>query len=132
MAFVGLVLRFFSYLYHLAFSLLLLGLSIVAYTTGKHTLRLEMTPWSGETLSRWLLGTALVGLIAIVLALREKMKVIFLLYAAYIAVMLIRGYFLQTYRFRGPDELRFASYLSLGALLALAGAWSAFRKTRRR
>ncbi len=131
MAFAGLVLRFFSYLYHLAFSLLLLGLSIVAYT-GKHTLRLEMTPWSGETLSQWLMGSALFGLIAILLALREKVKGIFLLYAAFIAVMLIRGYFLQAYRFRGPDELRFASYLSLGAMLALAGAWSAFRKTRPR
>ena len=130
MAFVGLVLRFFSYLYHLAFSLLLLGLSIVAYT-GKHTLRLEMTPWSGETLSRWLLGSALFGFFAILLALREKGRALFLVYAAFIAVMLIRGYFLQPFRFRGPEELRFASYLSLGAVLALAGAWSAFRKPRR-
>jgi hypothetical protein len=132
LAFAGLVLRFFSYLYHLAFSLFLLGLSIVAYTTGMHTLRLEMTPWSGETLSRWLMGLALFGLVAILLALRGKLKALFLLYAAFVAVMLIRGYFLQTYRFRGAEELRFASYLSAGALLALAGAWSAFRKRRLR
>ena len=128
MAFVGWVLRVFSYLYHLLFALMLLGLSVVAYATGKHTLRLEMTPWSGETLTRWLLGSALIGLLAILFALRSRARALFLLYAAFVAVMVVRGYFVQNYRFAGPDELRFASCLALGAILAVAGAWSVFRR----
>ncbi len=128
MGFVGVVLRLFSYLYHLAFALLLLGLSTVAFATGKHTLRLDMTPWSGKTLSWWLLGTSVAGLIALLLALRGKLRLLFPLYALFFSVMMIRGYFIQGYRFGGRDGLRFAMYLSLGGILALCGAWSAFRK----
>lgn len=129
MAVIGWVLRVFSYLYHLLFALMLLGLSMVAYATGKHTLRLDMTPWSGEALTRWLLGSALIGLLAILLALRSRARALFLLYAAFVAVMVVRGYFVQTYRFSGPDELRFASCLAVGAVVAVAGAWSAFRRS---
>jgi len=128
---IGALLRIYSYLYHTALALLLLGIAIVAIASSSHSLQLGMLPWKGRELTYWLLGVALAGLLSILLALMGKLRFLFLLYAVAIFGMMLRGYFLGGYAFSGKDEFRFAIYLTTGALLAIFGAWSQLRKKTR-
>ncbi len=122
----GALFRVYSYLYHLLLALFLLGIAVVAIES--HTLHLNMLPWKGRTLICWLLGVSLFGLLSIVLAWLNKLRFLFLLYSLGVFGMMLRGYFLGGYAFSGKDEFRFAICLTVGALFAIAGAWSQFRK----
>jgi hypothetical protein len=128
---IGALLRIYSYLYHVALALLLLGIAVVAIASSSHSLQLGMLPWKGRDLTYCLLGVALAGLLSILLALMGKLRFLFLLYAVAIFGMMLRGYFLGGYAFSGKDEFRFAIYLTIGALLAIFGAWSQLRKKSR-
>ena len=128
---IGALLRFYSYLYHLLLALFLLGLSLVAIFSGSHTLSLGMLPWKGSELTYWLFGVGLLGVISVLLALAGKLRFLFLLYAAAVFGMMLRGYFAGAYAFSGKDEFRMAIWLTVGALIAIFGAWSRFRKKRR-
>jgi hypothetical protein len=129
---IGVLLRIYSYLFHLALALLLLGISVVAMASRSHTLNLGMLPWKGTTLTHWLFGAGVVGLLSIVLAWTGKLRFLFLLYAVAVFGMLVRGYFLSGYSFSGKDEFRFAIWLTAGALVAVFGAWSQVRKKARK
>ncbi len=129
---IGALLRFYSYLYHLLLALFLFGLSLVAILSSSHTLNLGMLPWKGSELTYWLLGAGLLGVLSILLALAGKVRFLFLLYALAAFGMMLRGYFAGAYAFSGKDEFRMAICLTAGALLAIFGAWSQFRKKRRR
>jgi hypothetical protein len=123
----GALFRIYSYLYHLILALLLLGIAVVAILSHSK-LNLAMLPWTGDALIRWLLIAALVGLLSIVLAWMSKLRFLFLLYSLAVLIMMVRGYFLGGYAFSGKDEFRMAVYLTVGALVAIIGAWSQFRK----
>jgi len=128
----GALLRIYSYLYELILALFLLGLAVVAIQS--HNMNLGMLPWKGHTLVHWLLGGALSGLLSILLAWMGKLRLLFLLYSVAVFGLMARGYFLSSYVFSGRDEFRVAVWLTLGAMLAILGAWSQFRKkaSRRR
>ena len=126
---IGAILRIYSYLYTVALALLLLGIGVVAAATSTH-LKLEMLPWQHSALTYWVLLTGLVGLVSVALALAGKLRFLFLLYALAVFGLMFRGYFLTGYTFRGKDEFRFAIWLTVGALLAIFGAWSQFRKKK--
>lgn len=128
----GMLLRFYSYLYELLLALFLLALSLVAILSHSDSLNLGMLPWKGAALTYWLFGIALVGLIATGFALLGKLRVMFLLYSVAVFGLMIRGYFLGAYAFSGKEEFRLAIWLTVGALLAIAGAWSVFRKQPRK
>ena len=53
------IIRFFSFVFHFALAVILLGLSIVAFASGNHNLQLDWLPWSGPTQTYWLLGLGL-------------------------------------------------------------------------
>jgi hypothetical protein len=135
---LGALFRIYSYLYHLLLALFLFGIAAVAVIThiqahpgeggGPH-LSLGMLPWTGHTLIHWLLGASLFGLLSILLAWMGKLRFLFLLYALALFGMMFRGYFLGGYVFSGKDEFRMAIWLTAGALVAIMGAWSQFRKT---
>ena len=138
---IGFLLRSYSYLYHLVLALFLLGLSLVVILSHSHTeggshatleLKLGMLPWKGGALTHWLLGAGLLGLLSIVLAWTGKFRFLFVLYALAVFGMMLRGYFVSDYTFSGKDEFRTAIWLTAGALLAIFGAWSQFRKKRRK
>jgi len=129
---IGFVLRIYSYLFHLALAVLLLGVALVALLSRSHTLRLEMLPWTGRTLTYWLLGSALFGLLSIVFAWIGKGRFLFLLYALAVFGMVFRGYFLSAYSFHSKEEFRLAAWITGGALLAIFGAWSQFRRKLRK
>jgi hypothetical protein len=127
---IGALFRIYSYLYHLLLALLLLGIAVVSMDS--HTLHLGMLPWKGRTLICWLFGVSLFGLLSIILAWLNRLRILFLLYSLIVFGMMARGYFLGGYAFSGKDEFRFAICLTVGALFAIVGAWSQFRKTGKR
>jgi hypothetical protein len=124
---IGALFRIYSYLYHLILALFLLGIAGVARFSNSK-LNLGMLPWTGHALLHWLFGAALVGLLSIGLAWVGKLRFLFLLYSLAVFVIMVRGYFLGSYAFSGKDEFRMAIYLTVGALVAIIGAWSQFRK----
>jgi hypothetical protein len=135
---LGLLFRIYSYLYHLILALFLLGIAVVAIVShlqahphegGGTNLNLGMLPWKGHTLVHWLLGAALFGLLSIILAWLGKLRFLFLLYSLAVFGMMFRGYFLEGYVFSGKDEFRMAIWLTVGALVAIVGAWSQFRRS---
>lgn len=127
---IGALLRIYSYLYHLVLALFLLGLSLVAMASSSHTLNLGMLPWKGATLTYWLFGAGVLGVLLVLLALMGKLRFLFLPYALAVFGMMLRGYFVSGYSFRGKDEFRMAIWLTAGALVAIFGAWSAARRKR--
>jgi hypothetical protein len=129
---IGALLRFYSYLYHLLLALFLLGLALVAIFSSSHTLNLGMLPWKGSELTCWLSCAGLLGVLSILLALAGKLRFLFLLYTLAVFGMMFRGYFAGAYAFSGKDEFRMAIWLTAGALVAIFGAWSQFRKKRRK
>jgi hypothetical protein len=122
------LLRVYSYLYESLLALFLLAISALAILSESHNLNLGMLPWKGPALTYWLLGLGLAGLVSVVLALTGKLRFLFLLYALAIFAMMVRGYFLGSYAFSGKDEFHLALELTAGALAAIFGAWSQFRK----
>jgi hypothetical protein len=119
--------RIYSYIFHAVLALLMLGVSVVAWSSGVG-LNLDMLPWSSDSAATWLLGLSLVGIVCIVLALKGILRILFLLWSAAVVVLLVKGFFFSHYIFDGFGGFRNALLLTFGALLALAGAWLAFRR----
>ncbi len=122
--------RIYSYIFHALLALFALGISIVAWSSGNE-LNLDMLPWSSETAATWLLALSLIGIVAVLLALKGTLRVVFLLWSAAVVVLLVKGFFFSPYMFDGMPGFRNALLLTFGALLALAGAWFAFRQQPR-
>ena len=131
MAVLGALVRVFSYLFHGLLTLFLLGISVVALSSGQ-SLHLEMLPWQGQTLAYWLLCAALAGLVTVVLAVRRKWRLLFFLWSLAVLVTMARGFFFSHYYFTGPPEFHRALYLTAGALIAAFGAWSRLRQEQLR
>jgi len=125
---VKMVLRLFSYLFHGVLALFLLVVSGFALTSGAPSLSLRMLPWTGSTLEWVVFLGALVGLSTVLLALRARLRLLFLLWSLAVAVLLLRGYFFSGYRF-APGTVSTALYLIAGSLVAVLGAW--FQLVRR-
>jgi len=120
--------RLFSYLYHGLLCLFLLAISGMALLTDMHSLQLDMLPWKGTSLTYWVLGSGLLGLATLVLALRGTLPSLFFVWSLAVLVMLVKGYVFSGFFF-DTGEFRTAIFLILGALIATCGAW--YRMTRR-
>lgn len=131
MAALRALMRVFSYLFHGLLTLFLLAISAVALSSGQ-SLQLDMLPWQGRTLTWWLLGSALVGLASVILAISRRWRPAFFLWSLAVWVMLTRGFFFSHYHFAGPPEFHRALYLTAGALLAAFGAWFQMRREQLR
>jgi hypothetical protein len=118
--------RFYSYLYHGLLALFMLGISAIALFSDT-ALHLDMLPWPGQTGTYVLLGGGLFGILALLLALKGTMRFLFFLWSLAVFVMLVKGFFLSPYQFDGGFKA--IALLTLGALLAILGAW--FQMTRR-
>ena len=124
------LLRVYSYLFHLALSLFLAGIAIVSLASRPHTLKLGMLPWEGPSLSWWVLGLGIVGLICIFLAVTGMARFLFPLWTLFVFIMMVRGFFLSPFVFRGSAQFRGAIWLTTGALVALLGSLTLFGKRR--
>jgi hypothetical protein len=127
---IGAVVRIYSYIFHLLLSVFLLGLSFMAFTSG-YSLRLEMFPWDAEQPRYWLLALGIIGIAAVLLALKGVARVVFLVWAIAVFVMLAKGYVFSGYRFAGVNQFTQTLLLLAGALLACVGAWLQFRRSPR-
>jgi hypothetical protein len=124
------LMRYYSYLFHLLLALFLLAVSGVALASGSGNLRLGMLPWTGQTLTYAVFFGALAGLIAVFLAMKGSLRILFLLWSAVVVVLLIRGYIFSGYKFQ-VGEFRTAMYLIVASLIALPGAWFQLRRVRK-
>jgi hypothetical protein len=116
------LMRAFSYLFHGLLTLFLLGISVVALSSGQ-PLQLEMLPWQGPALTWWLFSTALAGLLLVVLAICRKWRALFFFWSLAVLALIARGFFFSHYYFAGAPEFHGALYLTGGALIAAFGAW---------
>ena len=125
---LGAILRAFSYIYHLFICAVLLALSLVAYASENYNLKQDLLPWTGKELFFWMLGLGLIGSLSVILCFLGKVRLLFPLWALLVVIGLVRGFILSGMRFASAADFNYAlCYLAAG-LVALMGAWSAFRK----
>lgn len=127
-----LLLRLFAYLYHAALSLMLLAIGLVAWLSDSHSLRLEMLPWTGETLTKYLLAGGLAGLLGVLLAMFGWFRALLPVWALVALVMMVRGYLMKPYAFRDQEHFYWILAAIGGALLAFLGSLTLFRQSKRR
>ena len=125
------ILRVYSYLFHLALCLFLLGMTIIAMMSTA-TFKLESLPWTGDELEQWLLWGSLAGLLSIILAVTGIFRYLFPVWALVVVVMMIRGYLLQPYTFGGTDPFYRTLGLIGAALLAFLASLTVFKRRKRR
>ena len=115
---VGLILRIYSYIYHLALSLVFVAIAIVTYSGGVHNLNLPMLPWKGAELTQWVLGLGIAGLVSTILAFTGVFRFLFPIWCLAVVVLMVRGFFLSQYVYEGPDHFRMVVWLVVGAIVA--------------
>ena len=128
----AMILRVYSYLYHLILCLFLLGLSIVAMSSST-VLKMPMLPWSGSELLSWLTWGSIFGLISIALAVTGIFRFLFPLWALAVLVLMVQGYFIKSYTFDGKSEFYMTLWLVGGGLLAFLASLTllGIRRSRR-
>jgi hypothetical protein len=125
------LLRYYSYLFHGLLAIVLLAIAGVALATGPGSLRLDMLPWSGATLTYIVLGGSIFALLTVALALRGQVRWLFFVWSLIVLGFMIKGYIFSSYYF-GGGGLKTAIYLMVGAIIALFGAWFQIRPTAER
>lgn len=125
------LLRFFSYGCHLILSLLMLALGLVAALSDNTGFEIDFLPWSGKDLRLALLVLGVCGLASIYLAVKGKMRFLFLVWTAGIVVLAGRGIFASSHQFDGESEFKWALVLLGALLITVWGAWSRFRQPLR-
>ena len=113
-------------LFHVLFSLSMIALGAFAFAAGPRELRLEMLPWTGASGAAILLGGGFFGLLSIVLAVKERLRILFFLWSLAVAILLLKGLFFSPYRFP-PGEWRRGFYLVAAAWFTVAGTWLLMR-----
>lgn len=124
---VGLLLRIYSYIYHLVLSLVLLAIAIVTYSGGVHNLNLPMLPWKGAQLTQWVLGLGMAGLVSTILAFTGLFRFLFPVWCLTVVVLMVRGFFLSQYVYDGPEHFRAIVWLVAGAIGALLASLQLFK-----
>ena len=127
----ALILRVYSYLYHLVLCLFSMGVAVVAMSSPS-TLNLSMLPWSGSDLTTWLLWGGLAGLISIILAVTGVFRFLFPLWALVVLVLMVQGFLIKPYTFEGKASFYNVLWILAGALLAFLASLTLFRSTRKR
>ncbi len=129
---VARIFRLYAYLYHLIFALYLLGISIVALSS-HNTLKMPFLPWSGESLTTWLIGGAITGIVSIILAVTGIFRFLFPVWALAMLAMLVRGFILKPYSFDGGKaEFQQIMIIIAGALLAFLASLTLFSSKAKR
>jgi hypothetical protein len=116
------LLLLFSQLFHGLLGLFLTGLGLVALLSGKHTLRLDLLPWEGVSLTYSVLVLGLYALASVLLSIFAGTRAFLAVQAFGVAALLVRGVFLTPVPLEGnPLSWETTALLLAGALLAAAG-----------
>jgi hypothetical protein len=126
---IELLFRLYAYLYHLVLCLILFGIGVVAYSSGK-ALNLPMLPWEGQRLTESLIGLGVIGLVCIFGAITGWFRWLFPLWTLVIFVLMVRGFFLTSYTFSGDDQFKQVVCLTVGAFVAFLASLTLFRRRR--
>jgi hypothetical protein len=125
------LLRVFCYFFQTMISVSLLGLGALAALAGAKSMKLQTLPWEGAQLNHWLIGLGIAGLLSVILALMDKLRVLLVLWSICVFGMLVRAVFLSpAMTFSGPGDFHNWLWLTGGAGVATIGSWLAL--TRRR
>ena len=111
----GLILRLFSYVFHLVLTVFLVGIAIIA-ATSHQPLNLRMLPFSGESVVHDVLLLGVIGFLVTILALTNIFRYFFPIWAAAIAYLTVRGYFFSGYVFANPNDFKTALWLTIAAV----------------
>jgi len=111
-----------SLLFHSLFCLLLIVLGAFALASGPRFIHLEMLPWTGRTLVHILIFGGLFGLLSLTLAAFGKLRFLFLIWTAAVALLLTKTLIFSGYRFP-PGEWRRGIYLVAAAWFTTLGAF---------
>ena len=127
------LLRVYSYIFGGLLALFLLAVSSMALTNGT-PLNFAFLPWNGPSLTYWLLGLALFGLLTLLLAMGGKLRALFFFWSLVVFLLLFKGLFVSFYSFSGPISFQGAVRLTVGSLLAMLGSfpWSRQPQVRKR
>ncbi len=116
------VLRWFSYLFQGLLALFLIAVSGFSFAAGGGSMRMEVLPWTGATLTYVVFFSALAGLIILTLAILGKVRWLFFVWTLVVFAFMVKGYVFSGYHFE-PGDLSRALWLMAGALIALLGGW---------
>lgn len=127
------LLRFYAYAYHFLMAAFLVGLAAVAYISGTHNLDPGgMVSYSGKELSDCLLGIGLTGIVVVILAILNKLRWLFPVYALLAMITLFRWFFVSSYRFSDRDAFWGGVWLFVGAVGAFLGSLMELKRGRKR
>src|SRR5882724_3152678 len=119
------ILRFYSLAYHGVLALFFLGISLVALLSGQ-PLQIKALPWTGDSLTHWVLGLSLFGLVSILLSLVSRsLRVLF---AIWTFVLMVKGLFFSSYAFANMESFKWGLALTVGAFVAFIGGLVQWRK----
>lgn len=124
------LMRFISYIFHALLALFLLAISGMAMAMDMHSLQLDMLPWKGEALTWWVFGSAIFGLLTLILAVRRTLPLLFFIWSLVVFVVLVKGYIFSGHYFE-TGEFKTALYLIFAALVAVIGAWFGLKQPSR-
>ncbi len=128
MRLVGLFMRVYSYLFHLALALVMIALGAIAWLSGQ-PLNINVLPWNGAALTYWLFFGGLGGALITLLAIWGRLPVLFVLWAVVVPVMLVRGFFFSSYTFGATStSISTALWFISAALLAFLGSLFTMRR----
>jgi len=116
------LLRIFSYFFGGLLALFVAAVCAIALLS-RSPLNLAFLPWSGRSLTYWLLGLALLGLLTLLLAMGGTVRALFFLWNTAVFVLLLKGLFVSFYVFSGPVSFRTAACLTVGSLVAALGSF---------
>jgi hypothetical protein len=133
MSFVHGLLRIYAYAYHFLMAAFLVGLSVVAYLSGVHNIDSGgMVSYSGKELTDCLLGIGLAGIVVVVLAVTNKFRWLFPIYALLAMITLFRWFFVSGYRFADRDAFWGSVWLFVGAVGAFLASLLEMKRGRKR
>ncbi len=126
---VALVLRAYSFVFHLTLGIFLVA--TVAVTARTHqSMNLDILPFDDEHIRRNVLLLGIGAIVFTLLALSRHFKFVFVLWSAIVLYLMIKWFLFGTMDYYEPHQVRGAYWLTFGALGAFFGAaWS--MKTRR-
>ncbi len=124
---LSLILRLYSYAFEFILSVIALVLGIIGATHGNN-ISIDLLPWTGASLTHWLTGLGLLGIVCTLLAVRGAIRFLFPLWALFVVVILFRGYMFSPYTFGNAAGFRQAIYFFCAAVLAFIGSLTVFRR----
>jgi hypothetical protein len=123
------VLRVYSYLFELALCGMGLLLSIFGMVNRNLAVGVPWLPWSGPDGLKWLLGTSLLGLLCVFLAVIGTARILLFFFSGAVVYILVKGLFINTqYAFANQEAARNALLLVIAAIVAFLGAIPMARK----